>query len=174
MSAKRKTKVASFPVPQDRDECNTTIAMIGEARREVTRLDAEMNDAIEAIKARYKHEAAGFLALIDTGIRGVHAYCEANRAVLTNDGKVKTHKFLAGVVNWRKRPPSVRIRGVEAVIERIQSLGLTRFLRTKVEINKDALLVEPAAAESIAGVTIGSTGEDFVITPNETRLEEVA
>lgn len=47
-------------------------------------------------------------------------------------------------------------------------------LRVKEEVNKEAMLAEPDVARTVAGVTVGSAGEDFVIKPFETELEEVA
>ena len=46
-------------------------------------------------------------------------------------------------------------------------LGLDRFIRTKQEINKEALLNEPEVAKGIAGITIKTGVEDFVIKPFE-------
>jgi phage host-nuclease inhibitor protein Gam len=87
---------------------------------------------------------------------------------------VKFHKVPAGENNWRRRPPKVSVRGMAVVLERLKSLGLKRFIRTKEEVNKEAMLAEPDVAASVDGINVGSEGEDFVITPFETDLEEVA
>ncbi|EJS83261.1 host-nuclease inhibitor protein, partial [Pasteurella multocida subsp. multocida str. Anand1_buffalo] len=63
--------------------------------------------------------------------------------------------------------PSVAIRGADAVLEFMQRMGFDRFIRTKNEINKEALLLEPEVAKGIAGVTIKQGVEDFVIKPFE-------
>jgi len=62
---------------------------------------------------------------------------------------------------------------LDNIIEACKKLGLARFLRVKEEINKDAMLAEQDLAQTITGVSI-SQGEDFVIVPFETELEEVA
>ena len=77
-----------------------------------------------------------------------------------------------GEVSWRKRPPKVSIRGTEAVIQALQSDGLERFLRHKAEIDRAAILKEPDVAASVKGITISSGGEDFLVQPFETKLEE--
>ena len=74
-------------------------------------------------------------------------------------------------MNWRMRPPSVSIRGAEAVLETLARMGLTRFIRTKQEPNKEAMLNEPDAVRGIAGITIVTGVEDFVITPFEATAE---
>ena len=70
-------------------------------------------------------------------------------------------------MSWRLRPPSIRIRSQEAVLEALRTLGLTRFVRVKEEVNKDAMLAEADIAATVAGVTVVKGVEDFVITPHE-------
>jgi hypothetical protein len=55
-------------------------------------------------------------------------------------------------VLWRIRPPSVAIRGAEAVIAHAQALGLAKFVRTKEEVNKEAILNEPDQVRGVAGI----------------------
>ena len=104
---------------------------------------------------------------------GVQTWCEANRAELTKDGKTKTANLTTGEVRWRKRPPSVTIKGVDVVLETLQRLGLTRFIRVKNEPNKEAMLAEPEAVRGIAGISIVTGQEDFIVTPLEVTAEEV-
>ena len=67
------------------------------------------------------------------------------------------------------------LKKIEDVIEAVRKAGLAdRFLRTKVEINKDAMLEDRATAAAIKGVTIGSDGEDFIVEPFETDLQGAA
>jgi phage host-nuclease inhibitor protein Gam len=75
-------------------------------------------------------------------------------------------------VQWRLRPPKVVVKGLEAVLDKLRRMGLERFIRTKEEINKEAILAEPDAVKRVAGISI-EQGEDFVIKPFETQLEEV-
>ena len=63
--------------------------------------------------------------------------------------------------------------GVEAVLDQLRRLGLKRFIRQKEEVNKEAVLADPAAVAQVTGLTI-NRGEDFVISPFETELAEVA
>ena len=169
-----KSAAAAHPVPQTEAEASDFIQRIGAAQRERERIQAAMNDRLAVIKIEYEDRAAPFKAEIENLTKGVQTYCEANRDDLTRSGKVKFHKFAAGEVNWRRRPPKVGVRGMAVVIERLKSLGLMRFIRVKEEVNKEAMLAEPDVAGAVDGVTIGSEGEDFVITPFETELEEIA
>jgi phage host-nuclease inhibitor protein Gam len=170
---KIKAEAAAFRVAQTKDETVELIAEIGRKQRQRERLRADMNDEMAAVKEKYEAQALPLADEIKRMSAGVQAWCEANRDAITNGGKVKFAMLASGKINWRMRPPKVLIRGKEAVIAALKALGLGRFLRTTEDINKEAMLAEPALAQTVGGVTI-SQGEDFVITPFETELEEVA
>ncbi|MFA7269859.1 MAG: host-nuclease inhibitor Gam family protein [Sterolibacterium sp.] len=161
------------PVPQSRDEVNEAIRVIGVSQRERARIAAEMNDYLAKIKEEYETRAQPHKEQIERLSAGVHTWCEANRDSLTQNGKVKYANLPAGEVKWRTRPPRVTIRSAETVLDTLKRLGLARFIRAKEEVNKEAMLAEPEAVSGIAGVKI-EQGEDFVIVPFETALEEVA
>lgn len=66
-------------------------------------------------------------------------------------------------MSWRKRPASIVIADADAALTDVVRRGLTQFLRRKYSIDKDAMLKEPDAAKSVAGVTVLQDHEDFVI-----------
>ncbi|HFV4366259.1 TPA: host-nuclease inhibitor Gam family protein, partial [Escherichia coli] len=123
--------------------------------------------AIAEITEKFAARIAPIKTDIETLSKGVQGWCEANRDELTNGGKVKTANLVTGDVSWRVRPPSVSIRGMDAVMETLERLGLQRFIRTKQEINKEAILLEPKAVAGVAGITVKSGIEDFSIIPFE-------
>ncbi|EKP6431234.1 host-nuclease inhibitor Gam family protein [Escherichia coli] len=165
--AKRIKSAAAAYVPQSRDAVVCDIRRIGDLQRKAARLETEMNDAIAEITEKYASQIAPLKTSIETLSKGVQGWCEANRDELTNGGKVKTANLVTGDVSWRQRPPSVSIRGVDAVMETLERLGLQRFIRTKQEINKEAILLEPKAVAGVAGITVKSGIEDFSIIPFE-------
>ncbi len=167
-----KTEAAAW-VPASRTEVDAAIAKIGEAQRKRDAIRTAMNDQLAAIKAQHEDAAAPHAAVIKHLAAGVQTWCEANRAELTRDGKTKTVKLGSGEVRWRTRPKSVMVRGAGIVIAALKRLGLDRFIRTKEEVDKEAILREPDAVQDVKGITI-SQGEDFVIVPFATELEEVA
>ncbi len=172
-SKKLKTKAAQGSVPQSRDAVVSAISQIGSAQRERTRIQAEMNDELAKIKERYELLAEPHNEVITELTAGVQIWCEANRDALTMAGKTKTAAFASGEVRWRMTPPSVSIKKAELVLKTLEENGLDRFIRTKQEVNKDAILLEPEAVKNIAGITI-SQQEEFVIVPFEAVLDEVA
>lgn len=168
-----KTEAAAHPVPQSHDQASEAITAIGVHQRERARIQAAMNDELSKIRERYEAEAKPHADAIEQLTKGVHLYCEAHRDELTRAGKSKTYAFRSGEVKWRLRPPAVVLRGGEAVIDALKALGLARFIRTKEEVNKDAILADPQAVSGVKGITIKQV-EDFVVQPWETELEEVA
>ncbi len=165
--ATRLKAKAQIYVPQSKDEAAADIRKIGDLQRQALRTAAEMNDAIAHITATYQPVLEATNEQIKTLQEGVQGYCEAHRVELTDDGRVKTANLLTGEVQWRQRPPSVSVRGAESVIDTLKRIGLGRFVRTKEEVNKEAILNEPDEVRGVAGLTIVTGVEDFVITPFE-------
>jgi phage host-nuclease inhibitor protein Gam len=168
--AAKKTRIkqqAMIAVPQSRDDCAADINNIGRLSREIAVTQAAMNDEIAAITDRYTAIFTPLQEEVKSLTAGVQSWCEANRDELTANGKTKSGQFVTGTVQWRQKPPSVAVRGVEAVIEALKQFGLTRFIRVKEELNKDAILNEPTVVAGVAGLSIKSGVEDFVIQPFE-------
>ncbi|MGV1939500.1 host-nuclease inhibitor Gam family protein [Agrobacterium sp. 22-211-1] len=172
-SALKKKSKAISRVPQDREAAVWAIGRIGTLRRDIAAKKALADEAIRMIGERLENDTADFAAELAEHERGVQAWCEANRMILTGNDKVKFHDFGTGTVRWRSLPASVSIRGAEAVIEALKSLGLKAFIREKEEINKEAMLNDPDKARTVAGVTIKSEGEVFAIEPLELEISTV-
>lgn len=167
-----KLSPTDYPAPQDREGCDILIHRLGEAQRARQALQIELDGKLASLKRDYEDRAAAPTAAIAGLSTAIRAYCDAHRDELLNAGG-KTATFKAGEVSWRRRPPAVVIKGAAAILNALKALGLERFIRTKEEINKEAMLAEPEIASAVAGVTIGSAGEDFVIKPLALDLEEV-
>lgn len=184
--ARLKTKAVAY-VAQSRDEAAGDIRAIGDLQRDMAREAATMNDAIAVITARHQPTVDALKVRIERLQRGVHGWCEAHRAELTDDNKTKTTNFITGSVSWRNDPPSVAVRNAEQLIPTLTNLGLGCYVRTKEEINKEAILADRAAADGketpekdaaadrlklLAGltITIKSGVEQFVITPLEVEV----
>jgi phage host-nuclease inhibitor protein Gam len=165
-STRLKTKAQVY-VPQSRDEAAADIRKIGDLEREKLRAVAEMNDAIAHITQNYQPRLDALNEQLKTLQEGVQGYCEAHRLELTDGGKVKTANLITGEVQWRQRPPHVSVRGKDAVIELLERSGLERFVRKNKEVDKDAIMNEPDEIRGVAGLSIVSGLEDFIIKPFE-------
>ncbi|PJG83791.1 host-nuclease inhibitor Gam family protein [Caviibacterium pharyngocola] len=155
---------------QTRDDVETAIKQIGDLQRQLEGLAIEQNNELAAITEKFAPKITALKAEIEPVQQAVQAWCESRRDELTQNGKTKTGSFNTGEVQWRQRPPSVGIRGVDSVLESLRTLGLTRFIRVKEEPNKEAMLNEPEIAGTVAGVTIKTGIEDFVIMPFEQEV----
>jgi phage host-nuclease inhibitor protein Gam len=174
MAKPKKVKTqAAVGVMQSRDEVIDAVAKIGELVRERTRIETAMNDEMAAIKAQYEMDAQPHGERITALSAGVQAWCEAHRMDLTQGGKTKTVQLPTGEVKWRVTPPSVSIKGTEAVLQLLRNKQLVQFIRAKEEVNKEAILADPKGVAGIAGITIKQV-EEFVIEPFSAQLDEVA
>lgn len=177
-SPKSKTAAANLRVPQSAEEAAAFVGLIGAKAREVARIETAMNDEIAAAKEAAEKVAAPLNGEIKALTEGLRIFCDANRERLTDGGKVKSHDFGTGKVEWRHRPPSVRMApGMKAedVIAWCEAQEdhpeyAERFVRVKKELDKDALRTSPMA-DDIPGIIIGSAGEDFTVAPFEAQIE---
>lgn len=166
---KLKNKAQVY-APQTQNDCAADIKKLGDLQRDMARVKADMNDEIGDVTNHYQPKIDTLVERMELLQTGVQTYCESRRSELTNQGKVKTANFITGEVQWRQRPPSVAVRGADAVIETLKKLGLGRFVRTKEEVNKEAILNDAEAVRGVGGISINSGVEDFVITPFEAEV----
>lgn len=164
-----RIKAPTVQTPQTMAEVQSHIRTIGDLQRQHGRLTADLNDKIAALT----DEAAPKLKALSESViatqKGVQAYCEAHREELC--GKGKTANLVTGEVQWRLRPPSIKVTGAEAVLAWLKTMGMHSFVRTKDEVNKEAMLNEQEKAKAVPGVTIVTGIEDFVIVPFEVQTE---
>ena len=168
-----KTAAVAVAVPQSRSMCADQIRQLGDLQREYSRTCTEMNDAIAALASAAEPVLADLAARTAALQTGIQTWCEANRVTLLgeDDRNGKTANLITGEVAWRVKPPSVSIKGVEAVIDALRRNDLYHLIRLKEEVNKEAILNEPAAVARIPGITIVRGVEDFIITPFEASTE---
>lgn len=169
MKKPTKTKSKALTACQSLDEAQMLIGKIGDNQREITRLTTAMNDEIAQITEKYAEQINPHKLSIDELTAKVQIFCEANRDKLLEKGG-KTANLITGEVSWRIRPPSVSLRKIDDVIERLERFGLGRFVRVKKEVNKEAILAEPNTVTDIVGITVNSGIEDFIITPFEVAV----
>ncbi len=170
MTKKTRLKTNAQDAPQTREAVQAAIKQLGDTQRELGRLDTKMNDEIAQITDSYTPHINHLTDKIKTLQKGVQMWCEANRAELTA-GKSKTVNLVTGKISWRTRPPKVNLTKVDVVLESLRTLGLHKFIRTKEEVNKDAMLADPDKARTVKGVSIRTDVEDFVIEPFEQNVE---
>ena len=162
--AKNKRAAETATPPVNRDEAETYLARIGEIQRLTQLNKTALAEAVARVTADIEAESAQLAEEHDRLFRGLQLWAEANRHALTDGGKTKTVRLGNGTIAWRMAPPSVQIKGQEAVLGYLMN-NTIGFTRIKVEINREAMLARPDEAAKIPGVTIKSAGESFVIEP---------
>ena len=173
MATRLKTNAIATPVPQSKNEVADQIRALGDTRRQFERIRAEMNDRIAAITNEFQAQLTPLADQMSAIQTGVQTWCEAHRVDLCgeHDKLGKTANLVTGEVGWRQRPPSVRVTGADTVIETLTRMGLEPFVRTKLEVNKEAILADPDRVRGIAGLAIVSGVEDFFVIPFEATAE---
>ena len=172
--ARSKSAAVTVPIPKDDADVRETLRRIGEIERSVAVRKASTDDAIAKLRKAFGDDVEAELLEAKDLRAGLQIYCATHRDRLTGGGQRKSYDFTTGTVAWRNRPPKVTIRGVDAVIAALFERGLTKFIRTKAEVNKEAMLDQPELAQTIAGVSIGSAGEEFIVEIAEDTAVEGA
>lgn len=186
MAKAKRIKAPAADALQSRDEVAVCIKKIGDLQRESLRSQTIMNDKIAEITEVHQPGITTNEAKIKALFAQVQAWCETNRADLTDDYKVKSVNLITGDIGWRADPPSVALRDKAAAVDSVRDIGLDTYIRTTAEINKDAILNDrallagkedsdekTAAMErlaklaGVAGITIRSGVEKFFVTPFE-------
>lgn len=167
---KVKRPAETARVPQNREEAEAMLARLGALQRHVALISGALEESIAKAREAAEAEALPVKAEAEGLTRGIQLWAEANRQSLTQDNRVKTIRMNHGEIAWRTRPPSVKLRDQNAILEFLANIGLARFIREKREINREAMLAEPSVASTVPGVTISSEGEDFVVTPASEEL----
>lgn len=168
--AKKAVKRTAVAVPQSTGEAAKLVAEIGRRQRDIARVQTEVNDEIEKIKAAALKKTGPHEERIKDLMERVYIFAEGHRAKLTKGGKTKTVRLPTGVFFWRTNPPSASIQGAEKVVELCEKLDLTRFIRITKVPDKIAMLKEQDVAAELKGVTIVQK-EEFGVKPSETNLE---
>ncbi len=158
-------------VPQSLRDAANFIARIGELQRQVRTIELETNERIENIKAEAADRAEPLIRGIKELRDSVYFFAATHEDELTLQGKRRTIDVSAGTLGWRTTPPAVRITNTKEVLAALNSLGLRQFIRTREEIDKQAMLKDPQTASQVPGVSI-SQREEFVIVPAETDIVE--
>ena len=165
-------KKVVIAVPKSLDEAAEFLRQIGEEQRAIDKVQSHLNTKVDELKTKAMADVNPHQKKISELVEGLFAFAEAHRDELTDGDRRKTVELPTGTFGWRITPPAVLLRNVKSILERLKSLGLKRFIRTKEEIDKKAILRELDVAITVKGVSI-SQHEEFVVKPAELKVEIV-
>lgn len=170
-TTRNRVKPPVVPVIKSKDEADAKIARIAELQNSLAVIQQVTKQSVDQLVENARQESEPLQKEIDRLAEAIASYAAHHRDELTNHGKTKLVKLVNGVIKWRLTPLKAVLRDAEEVIiDRLKKLDLERFIVVKESIDKNALKKERAVTETVDGVSF-SQQEEFIITPNETKLD---
>jgi phage host-nuclease inhibitor protein Gam len=162
---KKKTAESLIETQQDFERL---IGEITEGTIVQRQLQNAMDEELAAVRAKYERELPGLEREIGEKLSLAQEYCDAHRDLFPKDRK--SIEVLHAVVGYRTGTPKLKLaRGWtwDRTLEKLQANRVMRWIRTKAEVNKDAILTDrdatPAVLE-VYGVRIVQD-ETFYVEP---------
>ncbi|MDI6804636.1 MAG: host-nuclease inhibitor Gam family protein [Bacteroidota bacterium] len=161
----QKTTLTSF---QDVDQ---NLRFIGLEKSFVSKREAQMNKLILDIQGKYEEETREARESIMALEKDIELYCSEHRDEFVES---KTIALNYGLVSFRLSTPKLQpLRGNtwEVVLTIIKKLKLTRFIRVKEELDKDAIKSQYPDSRDLAKFGLQLTqSEQFYYEVNETPI----
>ncbi len=161
-----------IPTPNSNEQCNEYIAKLAGLQDQIRSIEALRDEVCASAKTLAEETLQPLQKRLAETFAAIEAYATANRDLLTNEGKTKTVRMPAGTLSWRDRPASVKLKSkwswdkLVAHVLTLSEMMQTTFLRTKHEIDKNAVLAAaPDLVKDLKGVKVESAGEDFSVDP---------
>ncbi|MGP1606443.1 MAG: host-nuclease inhibitor Gam family protein [Moraxella sp.] len=149
---------------QNRSQAQAYIKAIGDNARRIARHTTKMNEELAKITAKYAERITPLQEMNAELETAVKIWCKTHKdELLTGDSK--TANLITGEVSWRMGKASVVGKSTPELINRLERFGLYRFVRVKKELDKTAILKDPAAIADIEGVSVKMGVEELIITP---------
>lgn len=161
--------------PRTREEMERLVGDICALKIEERELKAQMDAEIKSIKDNYQAQLAGLTESLAQKMPRALAWAEANAE---DFGKLRSVEMLHGTIGWRLNTPSLKTRPGwtwDRVLEVVKNLPrLAGYIRTKEEINKQALLAdrEQLGTEGLTAIGLRVVqDEEFFVDPKLTETE---
>ena len=120
---------------QSWDDVDACLREIGECDRELTFINAGLNEAIDKMKAISKRDQQPFLDKKAGLELAIKEYCEANKVEFV---KVKSQELTFGTVGFRSAS-SIVIKKIAETLQLLTDYGHRQCIRTKEEPDKEAM-----------------------------------
>ena len=171
MSNRIKLPKSTVYVPETREQAEEAVRVITTLKIRERKLKSEMDAKLTEVKKRYEEELSGLAEKITPAVESIHAWAERHPE---DFGGKKSLPMLHGVIGWRTTPPSLKpLKGFTwpAVLERLLGLGRREYIRSKEEVNKEALLAA-RESEDLKGMYVQVIQDDeFFVEPAITETE---
>lgn len=151
------------------DEVNDALKEMARLRVKVNAAEAKMNERINAAKETAAHVTDHWLRRYAELEEAVESYCKANKAEFA---RRRTKSLFFGEVRYRVSTKIMLMSGAEAVLEALRKLGLTQYIRTKEEVDKDAMKALDDNTLAKVGACRATT-DTITVEPDLMKVEEV-
>lgn len=149
MIARIKKSLTS--VPTTFAEAVTYLTSIGEKQREINRIKRETKAKVKEINDKANEEISVLSQDRNNFFVALFAFASPRKASLTYE--VRTQVTSSGTFGWRWTPPAVELaEGVsdQEVIDRLKARGLTQYVRTVEELNREEMLKGRPVVKGVA------------------------
>ncbi|KAA0578866.1 nuclease inhibitor protein [Azospirillum sp. B21] len=147
------------------DQAAAVVGRIGAAQVQLVRLKASLEVAVAQANLAYETAAAPLRTAIAADTELLRGYFDANRSALLT-GTKKSVALPTGTMGMKKTTAKLVVADVDALLKRLEEdRKLRRFIRTKSEVDRAALLAEPKVAVTIPGVVIEGGDDAFFVKP---------
>ncbi len=161
--------------PESREEMETLVGQIAGLKIQEHFLKVRMDEELKRVRAGYEEGLAQNLSAMEPLVARALAWAEAHPAEFKG---AKSLEMLHGTVGWRLDNPSLKtISGWtwDRVLEKIKGMAnLLQYVRTKEEVNKQALIADREGMGPdmlrLIGVKVVQE-ETFFVEPKLTRSE---
>lgn len=172
----RRAQVQATPVLRNQDELSDALRELCDISARNSAREAEMNQAITEIREQANNDMADDKAMDARLRKDVEEYCTYHRATMFTNRK--SVEFAHGTVDFRQHPPAVTVSKklkmtIGGVMENIRQMFGKKsddYIRTKPELNKDALITLEESTLEQLGLEI-QRKETFGIS---LKLDELA
>ena len=167
-----RTRVSPEPVLRDWEQVDDGLRQIGEIDREIGRLEAGLNEAIDALKADYDAKADPLIARKKRLEKDIEEFACANRDEFA---KRKSRTLTFGEVSFRivnKVKPLSKWTW-KSVVERLRVMRMDRYLRVKYEADKEAMQAALLCGEDLGQLGVRLCTQDvFGYKVNTEQLDQ--
>jgi len=153
-----------------REEMNAVLGLIAAHQREIDRIEVELNEGIDNLKAVAAQAARFHLEAVEEGTARIKATALADRKELF--GESKTLSLTHGEVGFRASTAlclATKKQTWDKVLDELLTTGRLDAVRISKEVNKDVLKTWTPSALANYGLTLKTT-EKFFAKPDMERL----
>jgi len=174
---KRVKKAVAGAVVKTREDLEKCVGEIAALSIQRDALLVEMDAKLQSIRQEYEGKLGDLVADIDAELGLAEAWCDAHKAEFTER---KSIEMVHGTIGYRTGNPTLfTVRGVtwKTALERVLRLGMRRFIRRKLELNRELILMERTAlgAEKLTAMGLFvDQPETFFVEPKRETAPDAA